>query len=359
MDEHYDTYDTEVEENEIYDGEIVIDCPTTALANAADAYKAICSSWNTDALRSATASLSDTFRKISDSIQPVLASSLYASAVSESMTNSMSCIAESIKPLTSAYAMEGMTTAVERLRESVAINPAVSEALQNTASASIASVAESIRDSMAIDPGITTALGSTIQNSMAEAVQPLVSSSVLEGISSIASVAREALRVGATLSENLMSSARVAVEAVQPVQTALSAWKETLSASFDMSKFFSAITIAIDFTDFFEPFRETMARMSDLMSSIWERSGCSLHGLARLLFRYLCTKWKQRPRVFLLHGHESIKQAAALVNIGLPPPKQVREFAVQIRETLLIKHQRISDDSDDLDDSFSLVFATW
>ncbi len=359
MDEIYDTYDTEVDEGEVYDGEIVIDCPSASLATAADTYRAICSSWNTDALRAATASLSDTCRKISESIQPVLASSLYTSAVSEPMASSMSHIAESIKPLVSTCAMEGITTTAERLRDSIAISPAISEAIQNTAATGIVSVAESIRDTMAIDPGVTAALGSTIKDSMAEAVQPLVASTALENISSIASVAREALSVGAAFSENIMSAARVAVEAVRPMQTALSAWKETMMASLDMSKLFSAMTIAIDFTDLFAPYRETMARIADLMHSIWERSGCSLHGLAHLLFRFLYSRWKRRPRIFLLPGHEAVRQAAALVNVGLSPPKQIREFAVRIRQTYLLKHQRISDDSEDLDNSFSLILATW
>ncbi len=348
MDNLNDTYGNSLaNDDEIYD--IVIDTPSTAASDLSDIY----ASWNADGMRSAIASLSETCRKVSESIRPAFASYLTAS---QAVSSAMRSMAESIKPLTSVCAMEGVKSAVEAMRDSIALSPAVSEAFQCTAASSVAAMTERLQDSIKIDPAISTALASSVQTSLAESVKPLVASCAMEGVFSVAQKAREMLAESSILAKSVSGMAQAAFEAVRPaagilssVQSAFGAISEKVKASFDFSKVTAAIR-AFDCSDVLSHLRERLANaafsISDIMRSIWDRAGRSPRGLMYLLFRMLRAAWRRRPR-FLLPVHESVKEIAARVNIGLTPPKQVREFTVQIRQIYLLRRQdRGSSDED-------------
>lgn len=373
MDENYDTYDIDLSEDDdkVYKNKIVIDVPSTAISGLSDINSTL-PAWDSSAIRAASASLSDTCRRLSESIQPALATGLYASAVSESMSNSMSRIAESIKPLVSTCAMEGMTTAAERLRDSIALSPALTEAIRPAAVESISSMAKSLCSTIALDSSVTAALGNSLQaqTSIVESVKPLIESSAMEGITSVAESAKEMLAANTAISESCAGVANAAIEAigpsltesVKPARSVLDLFAGPATISFDISGITSAISKLFDFRDMFaemfERMRETFSRITEMMRAVWETAGQSLSGLAHLLFHYLYHVWQNRPRFLALPWHNKIQYAAAFVNIGLSPPGQVREYVVRIRQRYLLKHQRKSDESEDLNDSFSLVYVT-
>ena len=362
MDENYDTYDIDLSEDDdkVYKNKIVIDVPSTAISGLSDINNTI-PAWDSSAIRAAAASLSETCRRVSESIQPALATGLYASAVSESMSNSMSRIAESIKPLVSTCAMEGMTTAAERLRDSIALSPALTEAIRPAAVESISSMAKNLCSTIALDSSVTAALGNSLQaqTSIVESVKPLIESSAMEGITSVAESAKEMLAANTAISESYAGVANAAIEAigpsltesVKPARSVLDLFAGPATISFDISGITSAISKLFDFRDMFaetfERMRETFSRITEMMRTAWDAAGQSLSGLAHLLFHYLYHVWQNRPRFLTLPWHNKIQYDAAFVNIGLSPPGQVREYVVQIRQCYLLRPQdRGSSDTD-------------
>ena len=297
MDVNCDTNDIDLSEddNKIYRNKMVIDVPSTTISGISDANSTI-PTWDSSAIRASSASLSDTCHRLYECIQPALASGLYASAVSESMSNSMNRIAESIKPLISASTMEGITSVAESAMEMLATNTAISESCE------------------------------AVTNAAIEAVSP-------------------------SLAESIVSTRSV-----------VSLFAERMTASFDISRISAAISKLICFQDLFdetiERIRETFSRITETMQAVWDRAGHSLSGLAHLLFHHLYHAWQKRPRFLTLPWHDSVKAAASFVNIGLSPPGKVREYVVRIRQQYLLKHQRKSDDSEDLNDSFTCLCST-
>lgn len=373
MDENYDTYDIDLleDDDKVYRDKIVIDVPSTTISSLSDT-NSMLPTCDSNAIRAASVSLSDICRRLSEYIQPTLASVLYASAVSESISNSMNRIAESIKPLISASTIEGMTTATERLRDSIVLSPFLTEAIRPAAVESVSSIAKSIFSAITLDSSMTSALGNSLQaqTSMVESVRPLVENNAMEGIAPFAESARVMLATNTVISESYEGVTSTAIEAICPslaesieaTRSEVNLFEERMTAAFDIDRISAAISKLFSFQDLFaetiERMRETFSQITEMMRAVWDRAGHNLSGLAHLLFHYLYHAWQRRPRFSAPPWHNNVKSAAAYVNLGLSPPRQVREYVVRIRQRYLLKHQRKSDDSEDLNDSFSLVYVT-
>lgn len=371
MDGYIDTYDIDLSEDKVYGNETIIDDPGTGISALTD-IGTILPAWDTSAIQEATASLAETCHKVSVSIQPAISAAQYMSTISKSIASSMSQISESLKPLASIC--DEITTTKDLLKDVLVPSVAVAETLSPISEMSMPAVAKNLCSSIEIDPSVTTAYTSAlqVQASIVESVKPIAIESVaMEGVTSISKSVQEMFAVNSALTENVSNIASSALTTSQPTlvdfaEPAVMSVESLVAERFVVSLDFSCISAAIaklfDFKDLiagmFEHLRETVSGMMEAIHTLWDGAGCSFSGLAHLLFRALYHSWQKRPRLLALPWHNRIKNVAALANIGLSPPQQVREFVVRIRQTYLLKHQRISDDSEDLDNSFSLILAT-
>ena len=375
MIDFYDAYDDLIVDDDPYG--ITVDVPSAALSGLSDIYGAIGPAWDTDAMQAATASLSNALRGISDCIQPAMTSCLCSEEAISSISSSMGRIAESIKPLATSCALEGATAAVEQLRDAVALSPAVTEALACTASENLSTIAERVHDSVNIDPTIATALSSTLQSSIAETVKPLVTSCAMDNLSTLVRCASEEMEFKTSIVDSAVRAANAALQesrplledTCSPIHTMLTAIEERYITSFDLSMISSALSKACDFShnivDLFcgvsgllDGLRESIIGISEYMYALLEDAYYGFRSFSHLLFHLLFSIWESRPRRHMLPGEVAVMRAAALIRIDLAPPIRIREFAVRIRQSYLQKHQRIGDDSEDMNDSFLRIFAT-
>lgn len=182
--------------------------------------------------------------------------------------------------------------------------------------------------------------------------------SMTEGFGDILSANGALFEEVARTSDMYDSMLSAAVASVCPVKTAGEMADERDGIMFHMSHIVKAFSELIDSSSFIDRALElSLSGMIEMMKDLGRRSLSRLHEIAHFLLHVLWGAWEKRPHIMEITCHNNVRLTTSFVNIGLSPPEQVREYVVQIRHKYLHKHQRKSDNSEDMNDSILLLIS--
>ena len=299
---------------------------------------------NQETMRNVSQSMGKSLQKICD------CSKLITPAINKealaSMTAGLCKVAEATKAISSQYDFSGTATALSKLSQSMAKSNAIAETIR---SSSTLAMTESVRKSMAAS---SRALSEHFDikgfSVPAEQLRAVVATNRLlpENIPTLPATAMPSLQssLAAAIPKppSILSSFKVGLERFAGFSVKIAEWIRT-------SPLFEAATSAISkLREYLQvkigPLFETLRAYKD-----------SFKRLALRALLYLHKRWLSRRRKPLPLDDESFRRALALQPLGPVAPVEYIEFANRIRIRYLRKHQRISEDTDALNDNYMLA----
>lgn len=341
--------------NDIMD--ITIDIPETDIdvienidqyASLSESYAAMMSVWNNDSFRQAAESLSNSMSRISEIVQPIIASREYYETALSSIAGTVSQFSQAVRPLAESCALESARTAVEAMQRSLAGSNLLAEAVQNSAVTALQGITPALK------AAVTPAISDIASQSLC-----LISDNLHEKLME-SSIISDAIKV---CSSNAFPALTPALsEYIFPAETAAKALGSAMSAmAYDFSGISEALLRTYDYMDAFSEMIQSVRSAAELMANrlsefIFDRA-TALHDLGHLLLRIL---WRikergRKTRQYYITGPPpAILSAAALAKVKTAEPIKYVDYSARIRKLYLQKHQRISDESDDLDNDSTL-----
>lgn len=361
--------------------------------SAAD-YQKMLSIWDTASFHKATESLSSSLLKISDALQPIIASRASMETALSSFAHVTSQVAEAAKPLLTNCS-SGAFAAVKTLQQSLNTPCFLSEAAEksaitalqqtkvaaklelfNAAANNLSSVGESLRLAFVETESIAEAAKACIGNVpttigplLEEAFPPAVSACSTFDFTAFAGSIFDSLKESELISDIFRSKVELpfvpalsdyfspAVSVAESVKTAIS------SLALDFNGISDALHHAYDYVDALSGIalavHSATEQMADQLAvhTLGYHSNTTLHELHHLIisilrrFREVAQKHRQEV------GTPIPASIAAVVKVPTTEPTPFVEFADRIRQTYLQKHQRISDESDDLNIGYQILAA--
>ena len=335
-----------------------------------------------DEVRASSKGLHESVIRASEFIQPTLPSGL-CSANAASLIGGISGIAEAVKPLSVMKAVEGITTVSDMLPDLVASMPTLTDVLTNHSdtAAGIGGLTDQLIASLPEPPALAANFGTAVKVAIPEPKPFIASMPVAEAIGEIQGVSSLAEEMGQILSDNaqfaeeVLSVTRAASDAVKaivsevsdilaPIRDTLAKISEAIKPAFDFGKMISGLFVPIEIPTFcsgiLSRIHEDAVGFSEFISSRWQEVVTGIKGLAHwMLLRIMRRRQRKEPQRLQLPWRGSLIEAASKAKIesSRSAPLQLREFIVPLRHALLHKYQRISDNSDDMDDVVFLPYA--
>ena len=335
-----------------------------------------------DEVRASNKRLQESVVRASDFFQPTLASGLCAPNVT-SLVSSISGITESVNPLSTLNAVEGVTTVSDMLPDLVGPMPNLTNVLKNNSdtAAGIGGLRDRLIASLPDPPALSADFGIAVKVARHDPVPfvapvPVVESiGEVQGVSSLAEEMGHILSDNAQFAEEVLSVTRAASDAVKaivsevsdilaPIRDTLAKISEAIKPAFDFGKMISGLFVPIEIPTFcsgiLSRIHEDAVGFSEFISSRWQEVVTGIKGLAHwMLLRIMRRRQRKEPQRLQLPWRGSLIEAASKAKIesSRSAPLQLREFIVPLRHALLHKYQRISDDSDDMDDVVFLPYA--
>lgn len=279
----------------------------------------------TDMEQAITGSRMDSCREITEYIQPDFPILFDENTISESVTSGLSRFAKVLGTLAISSAKNSFTTAAERVWKS--------STLYETFSPDSA-LPDSLQEETSDEEWTRT----TIEEN------EICTNSIEE--------------IACSTLESVLPSTETAVRSAK---TALSILEENIKRSFDKICFADLISKTLDISHLavmaVDRIRTIYLKVVAEMQAFYERFDYTASEWERLILQQLRNTWDRRPQLVIVPWREELKYTISLRKIIPYPPGQVREYVVRIRQCYLRRHQRIGDDSDDMDDSFLLILA--
>ncbi len=361
MDEKWKTYDIDLSLDE--DRDSSVDASLTELSSLFDSDEMI-PDWRGNIIKSVAESLPGAQSTECPQIFLSCKSLPATSVIAKAQPDYMSTITDSLKPLAAACqaaTMKNMAVSAANFCNSFASVTAKSEAIHPEIVESAASMAGQL--SNAVSEALSSSL--CIQSAMQASVSPLPATLAVEKETTLSEryfemiEATNALYEGvASVSDMYDSILSAASAAIQPVKAAAEIIVESHSIIFDISHVLKAISELIDSSSFIDELLDmSISSFVEMMEGLGKRSLSRLHEIAYFILHVLWGVWEKRPRLMAITCHNNVRLITSFVNIGLSPPEQVREYVVQIRHRYLQKHQRKSDNSEDMNDSILLLIS--
>ena len=356
----------------VNDGEqgLVIDLPELPGIELPEPYTPPLPFLHLDDVLASQARLRESVQGVSDLIQPTLASNIRAADAAAAMTSGISKIVESITPVTATRAVEGITAVSDMLKD-LACPMIVSEDVlrNNIAAGDIDTLTDKITASFPDTSALTADFESKLKVTLPEPVPFVMPAPVVEavetaeGVSPLVESTQKALSANALITEEMCALTHSASDAfkaviadvIAPLKDMWHNLSEAISPVFSLGETIRDLFVSIRVPDFFtrihNRMREAASWFSEIFNSHWEDLLVGFHGLAHmLLLRFINRRRRKRQEVFELPWRTQMKNAISRAKINPPRVKRIREFVAKLRHTLLHKHQRISEDSDDMDD---------
>lgn len=314
--------------------------------------------------------------------QPTLFSDLCASGTVASLAGGLGTIAESVKPLSALGAMKGIISASSLLQDFACPTPALGDVLKSNCAAAVG--VSALTDQFSVSLPDTSSLGASFGNAIKVAIPepvpfvapvPVVEAiGEVQGVSSLAESTQQILSANAEVFGEMQTITRAATDAIRSAFTEIVApiteslrkisegISEVISPIVKIGNFIKDLFVSIKVPDFvsgfFDRMHEAASLFSEMLNNHWQDIAAGLCGLTHMmLLRIMRKKRKKNPPLPALSWRESIKVIASRVQVGLSRPVRIREFVASRRHTLLHKYQRVSEDSDDMNDVVFLPFA--
>ena len=322
---------------------------------------------------------------VSSFLQPSLVSDLCVANTASSLAGGLSAIAESVKPLSALNAVEGITnmSGLLQMQDFAFPSPALTDVLKSDSftAASAKALTDRFSASLPDPPALSADFGIAVKVALPDPVPfvapvPVVESiGEVQGVSSLAEEMGHILSDNAQFAEEVLSVTRAASDAVKaivsevsdilaPIRDTLAKISEAIKPAFDFGKMISGLFVPIEIPTFcsgiLSRIHEDAVGFSEFISSRWQEVVTRIKGLAHwMLLRIMRRRQRKEPQRLQLPWRGSLIEAASKAKIesSRSAPLQLREFIVPLRHALLHKYQRISDDSDDMDDVVFLPYA--
>ena len=327
-------------EDDAYD--IIVNSPTEVYGSLSDAYASMKS--NQDVMRNMGLSMSRSLQQLYGSMKPITPE--FSKTAIASMTAGLSKVAEASKAATAQFNYAGTASAFSKLGQSIAKSNAIAETIKNSS---------------------TLAMTESMRKSMEASSRALSARFEMKGLSVPAEQIRTVVAANRALPKSIPA---LPTTAVTSLQSSLAAAIPKPPSYFDSLK--SGLELfagaARKIADLVSPFVKAAAgalsRFKDYLQknvhplleklrSIKPWPFLKRHAHKALL--YLRRRWLSRRSKPLPLDEESFRKTIALQPIGPAASFEYFEFADRIRHINLRCHQRISEDTDDLNDSFLLA----
>ena len=337
-----------------------------------------------DKIRTSSSRLHESVLGVSSFIQPSLVSDLCASDSVASLAGGLGTFGESVTPLSALNAVEGITnmSGLLQMQEFAFPTPALADVLKNDSftATSAMTLTDRFSASLSDSSAVSASFGNAINVAIPEPVPfvnpvPVVEAiGEVQGVNSLAESTQQFLSANTEIAGEMQSLTRAATDAIKsafteiiaPVTESLRRISEEISEAISpiikigncIKDLFVSIKIPDFVPCFLDRMHEAASFFSEMLNSRWHDIVSGLCGLTHMmLLRIMRKRRKKKPPLPALSWHESIKIIASRVQIVLSRPVRIREFVVPRRHTLLHKYQRVSEDSDDMNDVVFLPFA--
>ena len=366
-------YDIDLSVNNRNQG-LVFDLPELPGIELPEPYTPLLPSLCLDDVLASQERLRESVQKASDLIQPTLASNIRATEAAAAMTSGMGKIVESITPVAAMSAVEGIVSVGKIIQDFACPMPVSANVLMNR-SAAAADIASLTSVQLSDTSGLVADIASIkVRDYYPEiSTMPQVPKALeVEEVKAVVESTQRALSSSELLSKGIICKAAEATAAalnpsfaigikqlVKKAGIALEAIKRLPFKILDLFTSISKRFCTIDhFNNAADRIHKISVMISDRVSRLCVGMLTGLRGLAHmLLLRIINRRRRKRPEILELPWRTRMKKAVSKAKINPPQVKRIREFVAKLRHTLLHKHQRISEDSDDMDDAILLPFA--
>ena len=364
--------------------DIIVDSPAEVYSSLSEAYASIRS--NQDAIRDAYASIrssQENMRAALDTIKTIRSAinAAYASISSnqETMRNAARSLSKGLqkfyqitKPVTPAINSEAMKSMTAGLSKFAEVTKTISSQYDfSGAAAALTKMSQAMAQSNVI--------AETIKNSSTLAMTEVVRKSTEASSRALAAhFAAKGLSVPAEQLRGFIASTSALPECIPAIpSTAMTSFASSISAVVPKTpSLFNSIRMGLSrfagvsfkiaewfkTSSFFEAARSALVNLRDYLSTninpIFEKLRTYRTGLKKFALRallYLRKRWlARRGKPYPLDG-KSVERILVSQTLGPVAPVEYVEFADRFRQSYLRRHQRISEDTDDLNDSFLLA----
>ena len=302
---------------------------------------------NQDAMRSVAQSMSKSLQKIYECTKPVITPDFNKAALA-SMTTGLCKIAEASKLAAANVDYTGTASAMAKLSQSIAKSTDIAETIRKSSTLAMTeSVRKSIEASSRALSDSFAAKGLTVSADQLKGVVT-ANKTLAASIPKLPAIAVPSLQTSLAdvlpKTASLISGATKGLAMFAGASLKIAEWIKT-------SPLVEAATSAL--TKIRDYWQDNITPLLEKIRSIKPWPFIKKHALRFLL--YLRKRWLNRRRKPIPLDEESFRKILALQPIGPATSFEFIEFADLIRLTYLRKHQRISDDTDDLNDSFLLA----
>ena len=346
-----DDYNDKIIEIPVTDVDVTDDIDRYDLLS--ESYAAMMSIWNNNSFRLATESLSNSLSRISDTIQSTIASRDFYETTLSYISDTASEVANTIKTITENYVFESTHTAIETMQTSLAGSTILAEIMQNAAVTSSQGIGSILQDA------ITPALYDIASHSH-YCISDSLHKTLMES-----SIITDVVRICSSSAIQVLTPVLADYD-VPPVVIAADALTRAMSSiALDFSEISENLLQTHDYINVFSKMFGSVRYAAELMTNHLSKyifdEKIALHNLVHLLFRILNKiheRDRKRIQCFITSSPLEVVSTVVLINVKTEEPIKHIDYSARIRKLYLQKHQRISDESDDLDNTHSLLLAS-
>lgn len=286
---------------------------------------------NTKAMRSVSQSMSESVRKVYECTKPITID-VNKSALA-GMVSGLTKFAEASKAVTASINTQGMATALSKIGQSFAMSEKLAESLRSS-SALLAgdAVRNAINATSCAVPDCSKLGMTSAANNMCKAISSNLNTAE---IVKPATTALSTLAAAVVPRQNLLDSIQGALSRFAIAGTKIAEWIKT-------SPLIEAATTALNRLR--EYLQINIAPVFEKLRGM----KFSLRSYGRWILLYLRKKWLARRGKPYPLDDRSFKLVLLSIPIGPEAPVEYVDFSDRIRHIYLQKHQRISDDTDDV-----------